>query len=194
MSGGDTLHILEQVLLVLGLSMDGFAASVCMGMAAGEGGHKRRDKYRIVALVSGCHVGMVLLGRGLGEGLCHWLGVYYPWITAALLLGLGANMLRTAAEEENYDRGLDLSTMATLSLATSLDALTVGVAFAMMGVPALRVGGLTAAVMGGLSMAGACLGSSVGRRHRKTARVAGGLILCLLGLRLFMGALGTLRV
>ena len=188
------MRMLEQLLLVLGLSMDGFAASVCMGMAAREGADGRKDKYRIAAMMSGCHVVMVLLGGALGAGLCRWLGALYPWLASALLLGLGANLLRSAEEERPCAQGLDMKTMVTLSLATSLDALTVGVAFSLMEVPALRAGGLTAAVMGALSLGGAWLGGSVGRRHRKTARLAGGLILSLLGLRLLMSALGALAV
>lgn len=193
-SGGDTLHILEQLFLVLGLSMDGFAASVCMGMAAGEGIHRRRDKYLIVTLVSGCHVGMVLLGCWLGAGFRQWMEEFYPWLAAALLLGLGANMLRTAGEERACCLGIGVGAMVTLSLATSLDALTVGVAFSLMKVPALQAGCLTAAVMGTLSLVGAYFGSAVGQGHRKTARLAGGLILCVLGLRLLMSALGALAV
>ena len=188
------MHILEQLLLVLGLSMDGFAASVCMGMAAEEGIRGRRDKYRIVALVSGCHVGMVVFGCWLGAGFRRWMEEFYPWFAAALLLGLGANMLRTAGEERDCPRGLGIGTMVVLSLATSMDALTVGVAFSLMGVPALRAGCLTAGVMGTLSMAGAYFGGAVGQGHRKTARLAGGLVLCVLGLRLLMSALGTLAV
>ena len=83
---------------------------------------------------------------------------------------------------------------AALSLATSLDAFTVGVAFSLMEVPVLRAGGLTLLVMGALSILGAWFGGSVGKRHRKTARLAGGLILCILGFRLFWSALGTLTL
>lgn len=174
--------------------MDGFAASVCMGMAAGEGIRGRRDKYLIVALVSGCHVGMVLFGCGLGVGFRRWMEEFYPWLAAALLLGLGANMLRTAGEERVCGQGIGIGAMVTLSLATSLDALTVGVAFSLMEVSALRAGCLTAVVMSTLSLLGAYFGSTVGQEHRKTARLAGGLILCVLGLRLLMSALGELAV
>ena len=79
-------------------------------------------------------------------------------------------------------------------MATSLDALTVGVAFSLMEVPVLRVGGLTLLVMGALSILGAWFGGAVGKRHRKTARLAGGLILCILGFRLFWSTLGTLTL
>lgn len=185
------LQIWEELLLVLGLSMDGFAASVCMGIALGP---ESRGRYRIVALVSGCHAAMVVLGCWLGMGLQGWIGTAWPWVAAALLLALGANMLRTAGREENCKAGLTPGAMAALSLATSLDAFTVGVAFSLMEVPMLRAGGLTLLVMGALSILGAWFGGSVGKRHRKTARLAGGLILCILGFRLFWSALGTLTL
>lgn len=185
------MQLWEELLLVFGLSMDGFAASVCMGMALGE---NAREKYRVVALVSGCHVAMVVLGCFLGMGLQHWVETAYPWVASALLLALGANMLRTAGREEDYKAGLAPGAMAALSLATSLDAFTVGVAFSLMAVPALRAGAMTALVMGALSFLGAWFGGSVGKRHRKTARLAGGFILCILGFRLLWSALMTLAL
>ena len=183
------MYIWEELLLVLGLSMDGFAASVCMGMAIGE---RAREKYRVAALVSGCHGAMVVLGCFLGMGLQKWIEAAYPWVASALLLALGGNMLRTSGREEDYKVGLTPGTMVTLALATSLDAFTVGVAFSLMEVPVFRAGGMTLAVMGVLSILGAFVGGTVGKRHRKTARLAGGSILCILGLRLMGSAFGTL--
>lgn len=184
------MHIPEQLLLVLGLSMDGFAASVCMGIA-----HRgKKNILPIVALVSGFHVGMVLLGCWLGAGFRRWMEAFYPWLASALLLALGANMLRTAGEEGPLPREMALGGMALLAFATSLDALTVGVAFALMEVPPLRAGLMVTGVMGSLSLTGAALGSRVGARRRKRARQAGGVILCILGFRLLWGALGTLCV
>lgn len=185
------MQLWEELLLVLGLSMDGFAASVCMGMGLGA---ERRGRYRIVALVSGCHAAMVVLGCWLGMGLQRWIETAYPWVAAALLLALGANMLRTAGREETCNAGLTPGAMAALSLATSLDAFTVGVAFSLMEVPVLRAGAMTALVMGLLSILGAWFGGGLGKRHRKTARLAGGFILCILGFRLLGNALGTLTL
>lgn len=181
------LYIPEQLLLVLGLSMDGFAAAVCMGMAAG--GAVRRRIYPIAALVSACHVGMVLLGCLIGAGFRRWMGLVYPWVGGGLLLLLGAQMLRTAGEDVSLEGELTLWRMTALSAATSIDALTVGVTFALMGVSPLRAGSMTALVMGTLALLGAALGRRVGAGHRKGARLAGGLILCILGLRMILGAL-----
>ena len=183
------MHILEQLLLVLGLSMDGFAASVCMGMAAGG-----RRIGPIVAIMSGFHVGMLLLGYAVGAGLPDRLTAMYPWAAGLLLAAMGVKMLIEArAPEEETCAGQTAGSIAALSLATSIDAMTVGVAFAVMAVPALRAGAMVAAVMGTLSTVGAALGGRVGKNRRRAARTAGGAILCLLGLKMLLEAMGVLR-
>ncbi len=181
------MYIPEQLLLVLGLSMDGFAAAVCMGMAAGR--EQKKMICPITLLVSGFHVGMVLLGGILGAGVRRWMGLVYPFAAGGLLILLGLHMLRTAGEDAVIARGLTLGSMAALSAATSIDALTVGVTFALMEVPPLRAGAMTGFIMGSLALAGAAFGSHIGAGHRKRARQAGGLILCVLGLRMILGAL-----
>ena len=180
------MRLIEQLLLVLGLSMDGFAASVCMGMAAG------RRIGPIVGLISGFHVAMLLAGYGLGAGLPAGFTALYPWCAAALLTGMGIKMLRQARRPEEDCAGTGLGDMAAMALATSLDAMTVGVAFAIMEVPPVRAGAMVAAVMGSLSVAGAGLGGRVGRTRRRAARTAGGAILCLLGAKLLLNALGVI--
>ncbi len=180
------MHILEQLLLVLGLAMDGFAASVCMGMAAG------RRVWPIVCLVSGFHVVMLLTGYGLGASLPDSLAAVYPWAAAALLLGMGANMIREARMPESEPcAGARLAGMAALALATSLDAMTVGVAFALIEVSPWFAGGLMGAVMVTLSLVGSLFGSHIGRNRRRAARTAGGAILCLLGGKLLLNAMGV---
>ncbi len=167
--------------------MDGFAASVCMGMTV-----DRRRIWPIVGIMSGFHVGMLLTGYLVGASLPESLAAVYPWAAALLLAGVGIGMIREAwqpEEEPCVRQGTQVRSIAALSLATSIDAMTVGVAFAVMEVPALRAGGLVALVMGSLSTFGAAFGSRVGRSRRRAARTAGGVILCLLGLKLLLNAL-----
>lgn len=178
------MHLLEQLLLVFGLSMDGFGASVCMGMAAG------RRIWPIVGLISGFHVGMLLIGYALGVGLPDSLQAVFPWVAALLLTGMGIKMMLQAKGPEDETEGLTLASTAALALATSLDAMTVGVAFALMEVPALQAGGMVAVVMGVLSFSGVAFGSCVGQSRRQAARMAGGAILCLLGVKLLLNAVG----
>lgn len=167
--------------------MDGFAASVCMGMTV-----DRRRIWPIVGIMSGFHVGMLLTGYLVGASLPESLAAVYPWAAALLLAGVGIGMIREAWQPEEgpcVRQGTQVRSIAALSLATSIDAMTVGVAFAVMEVPALRAGGLVALVMGSLSTFGAAFGSRVGRSRRRAARTAGGVILCLLGLKLLLNAL-----
>ena len=182
------MRFFEQLLLVLGLSMDGFAASVCMGMAVGK------KIGPIVGIMSGFHVAMLLLGYVVGVSLPDRLAAVYPWAAALLLTLMGVRMIREAREpeEEPCARGT-VASIAALSLATSIDAMTVGVAFAIMAVPPLRAGSLVALVMGTLSFCGVSLGSRVGSGRRRAARMAGGVILCLLGLKLLLNALGVIH-
>lgn len=174
----------EQLLLVLGLSMDGFTASVCMGMSAG------RRVWPIVCLISGFHMLMLAGGWCLGAGCPEQIAHLYPWAAAALLVCMGGNMMAHAGQEaEPSGRQAALST-AALALATSLDALTVGVAMALMGALLWQAVLLVAVVMGTLSLAGALLGYRVGRSRRRAARFAGGVILAMLGVKILLGCLG----
>lgn len=180
------LHFTEQLLLVLGLSMDGFAASVCMGVAAG------RKIAPVAGLISGFHVLMLLAGYALGAGCPEGIAHIYPWAAAVLLTGMGIRMMaQSGREEPEKPQSAGIST-AALALATSVDALTVGVAFALLEVPAWQAGALTAAVMGTLSLVGAAFGSRFGAAYRHAARLGGGLVLCLLGIKLALNCLGVI--
>ena len=170
----------EELLLILGLSMDGFAASVCLGME-----RERRGLVSVVLCVTGFHVGMLLAGWVLGAGVRGICAAALPWAAGLILLLLGVRMLRTADREEDARPGLS---PAIPALATSVDALTVGAALALTEAAPGPAAGLTAAVMGSLSLVGAALGGRVGRKYRRAARLAGGAILAALGLKNLLGA------
>lgn len=178
------MRIWEELILIGGLSMDGFAASVCLGMELG-----RKRFAPIILSITGFHVGMLLLGHALGTGLKSAVRELFPWVAAAVLLLLGIRMLRERKKEADGTRE-SLSSIMALAFATSLDAATVGTVFSLMEAPAWRVGFLTLLVMGPLSVVGAFFGSGVSKKHRLAARTAGGTILTLMGLRLLAGALG----
>ena len=180
------MGIIEQSLLILGLSMDGFCASVCLGMAAG------RRIWPIAGLISGFHVAMLLTGMALGAALPDGLQTAFPWAAGFLLSLMGVNMVRKAADPETEVAGLSLTSTAALALATSLDAATVGVAFALMAVPPLRAAAMTAVIMGALSVTGAAAGACFDHHRRRTARRTGGVLLSLLGLRLLAAAAGMI--
>jgi len=178
------MFFVEELLLIFGLSMDGFAASVCLGIQFG-----RRGIVPIVLLISGFHVGMLLIGFALGAGARGLMSSVFPWLAGLMLTLLGANMLRTAGREESGSGGSAVLAAAGSAFATSLDAMTVGAAFALMEASARQAGGLTALVMGTLSLLGAALGGRIGEKYRRGARTAGGAILTVLGLRMLIAAL-----
>jgi len=173
----------EELALILGLSMDGFAASVCLGID-----HGRRRLAPVVLFITGFHVGMLLAGYVLGAGVRGALDGVIPWIGGLLLAALGVNMLRTAGRGEEKSAGGTALSIAAPALATSVDAMTVGVALALSGASAGQAGALTALVMGSLSVIGAAFGGHIGERFRKGARLAGGAILAMLGLRMLLAA------
>jgi putative Mn2+ efflux pump MntP len=182
------LNIWEQLLLVLGLSMDGFAAAVCMGMESRS--RNGRGIFLITVMISGCHVVMLLLGYLLGTSCRGPIAKVYPWAAALLLTLLGIHMLREAGQSGHGTKKVgSLTSIAALSFATSIDAVTVGIAFALYEVPAWQTGTLVALVMGSLSLSGAACGGRIGAKYRRGARVAGGLILCLLGVKLLVSTL-----
>ena len=180
------MGIIEQIILIIGLSMDGFCAAVCLGMTA-----DRRRAF-IAALITGAHIAMLLLGMALGTALPDTLQAAFPWAAGLLLGWLGVNIIRKSGAPETDVSGLSAASTVTLALATALDAMTVGVAFALMAVSPLSAAGLTFVIVGVLSFTGAAAGARLGHRHRCLARRWGGILLALLGLRLLLSAAGVL--
>jgi putative Mn2+ efflux pump MntP len=119
---------------------------------------------------------------------------YDHWIASALLFLIGANMIREAVsgEEEDVDGDMGVKTMAVLALATSIDALAIGISMAMENdgilVPAAVIGIITLA----FSMAGVKIGSLFGDRFGKKAEAVGGIILIAIGLRILLEGLGVI--
>lgn len=183
------MSLFEQLLLVLGLAMDGFAAAVCMGLSMKE--HKGRRAFLAVTLVTGFHVLMFVLGHIFGEHCSRWLERLCIWLPGLLLTALGLNMLREAI---NKRRGGDTVPGAmgprelwALAFGTSIDAMTVGLSFAMLRVSLWPAVLLVLAVMGVLAVIGVSFGRVIGIRMRFGAEMAGGLILCALGLKNLWG-------
>ena len=180
----------ELLILAAGLAMDAFAAAVCKGMSvpAIRPGH---------ALTAGLWFGsfqalMPAAGYRLGTRYAASITAIDHWIAFILLGLLGTNMIREAfgKDGEPLDSSFGVRAMAPLAVATSIDALAVGVTFAFLGVkivPAVSViGGITFA----LSALGVRLGNRFGGRFRGGAEAAGGGILILVGLRILIGHLG----
>ena len=186
------MTILELALLALGLSMDAFAVAICKGLALGKVGGRE-------ALIPGLWFGgfqalMPFLGWLLGVRFEKYIVQVDHWIAFVLLACIGANMLRGAFKEEEDagEASLVWKAMLPLAVATSIDALAVGITFAFLRVRILPAVGFIGVTTLLTSMAGVKIGSIFGARWRKGAEIAGGVILILLGLKILLEHLGLI--
>ena len=186
------MSIGELFIIAVGLSMDAFAVSVCKGLSAGRVrlGH---------ALTAGIWFGgfqalMPFLGWLLGSRFQSFISNVDHWI-AFLLLGLiGLNMVRESRSQEEEEVGASFSpkAMLPLAVATSIDALTVGITFAFLRVNiywAISLIGVTTFV---LSAIGVKAGGVVGERGKSRAELAGGIVLILMGCKILVEHLGLI--
>ena len=186
------MSIWELFVIAVGLSMDAFAVSVCKGLSAGRVrlGH---------ALTAGIWFGgfqalMPFLGWLLGSRFQSFISSVDHWI-AFLLLGLiGLNMVRESRSQEEEEVGASFApkAMLPLAVATSIDALTVGITFAFLRVDilwAITLIGVTTFV---LSAIGVKAGGIVGERGKSRAELAGGLVLILMGCKILVKHLGLI--
>ncbi len=194
----------ELFILAVGLSMDAFAVAVCKGLAM------RRVSLRQAAWVGlwfgGFQFLMPLLGFLLANSFAQAIASFDHWIAFLLLAVIGGNMVREAlsAGEEEVSGDLSVRAMFLLAVATSIDALAVGISpVAGVSLPLLVNGrfnpasiwvaiGLIGLTTFLLSTAGVKLGNRFGARYEKKAELAGGLILILLGLKILLEHLGVL--
>lgn len=185
------MSLIELFILALGLSMDAFAVSVCKGLSLG----KIKVKHMCIAgaWFGGFQALMPLIGYLLGSIFADKITMYSHWIAFILLVIIGINMIREAfGEEEKMDSNMGISTMFLLAVATSIDALAVGVSFAFLNVNiiyAVTFIGITTFVC---SAAGIKIGSIFGERYKSKAEVCGGVILIFIGLKILLDGLGIL--
>lgn len=186
------MSLLSLFVLAVGLSMDAFAVSVCKGLAMQKITWKNAG---IVGLwFGGFQALMPLIGYLLGGWFQQYITAIDHWIAFVLLGLIGISMIREALskEEDNADASLDLKTMFLLAVATSIDALAVGVTFAFLQVailPAVLFIGCTTFT---LSMVGVKVGNVFGIRYKAKAEITGGIILIILGCKILLEHLGIL--
>lgn len=189
------MGIVELVFLALGVSMDAFAVSVCKGLTL------RRADGRSMALCGlwfgAFQAAMPLIGYVLGSMFAGVIEAFDHWVAFGLLAIIGGNMLREAFtggdEDESSAGDFSPKTMAVLAVATSIDALAVGISLAMAGdVDILAAVALIGVVTFAMSAAGVKIGSVFGDRFEKKAQIAGGLILMVLGLEILLEHLGVI--
>lgn len=182
----------ELLLIAISLSMDAFAIAVCKGLTL------KRIKLRHCVTI-GLYFGiaqavMPLIGYLLASTVASRIADYSFYIAFILLLVIGGNMIRETikGEEECTDCALTFKALFPMAIATSIDALAVGVSFALLGVkivPAVSLIGITTFL---LSAIGVRIGSFVGGKFQKVASIAGGAVLIGMGVKILLEGLGVL--
>ena len=180
------MDLLSLFLIAVGLSMDAFAVSVCKGLAT----PKYKLKYSMIcgAWFGGFQALMPAVGYLLGVNFKKYITAIDHWIAFVLLALIGFNMIREALknDDEGADPSFTAKSMSLLAVATSIDALAIGITFAFLDVnivaAVLFIGVCTVVI----SAAGVKIGSAFGTRFTSKAEIAGGAILIILGLRILV--------
>ena len=186
------MDLFSLLLLAVGLSMDAFAVAVCKGLALKK--ITLRDQLVVGLWFGGFQALMPLIGFLIGEQFRDKIMAYDHWIAFGLLALIGGNMIREALfekEEEKLGNALSPRAMLPLAVATSIDALAVGITFAFLDVKVGPSVALIGCVTCALSMIGVKVGSLFGAKFEKRAQILGGIILILLGLRILLEHLGV---
>lgn len=184
----------ELFLIGIGLSMDAFAVAICKGL--GMERINKRDTLLLALFFGGFQALMPLTGYLLGSRFASYIERWDHWIAFVLLAFIGGNMIRESREQEEEEAkhcgSIRYRELFTLAVATSIDALAVGVSFAFLGVhiaPAVTLIGCTTFV---LTLVGVWVGNLFGSRYKSRAELTGGIILILIGVKILLEHLGVL--
>lgn len=190
------MGIFELLLIGIGLSMDAFAVSICQGLSMKK---LRMDSIFLIAVFfGGFQAFMPFIGWGLGKQFEAYIIPVDHWVAFILLLFIGGKMIyevtksKTESFEEECEIKLKIKELLILSIATSIDALAVGVTFAFLKVniiPAVSLIGVTTFLLSG---AGVYIGNIFGSKFKSKAELAGGIILILIGFKILLEHLGIL--
>jgi putative Mn2+ efflux pump MntP len=194
--GKEMALFLELFLMGVGLAMDAFAVSICKGLGMGK---VNKKQVAIIGLFfGGFQALMPFIGWLLGSRFEQYITNIDHWVAFVLLAFIGGKMIVEAlgAKEEDtveeYDAPLKIKELFVLAVATSIDALAVGITFAFLKYPiieAITIIGITTFI---ISVAGVYVGNFFGSKYKSKAELAGGSILVLLGLRILLTHLGII--
>ena len=184
------MSIWEILLLGVGLSMDAFAVSICKGLSV------KKVKWQHLLCV-GAYFGifqalMPTIGYFLGSTFEQYITAFDHWVAFVLLAAIGANMIKESfsKEESETNSSFAFKTMLLMALATSIDALAVGVTFALEGTDIALAACLIGLTTFTLSPIGLLVGHRFGLRYKSKAELVGGLVLIGIGLKILLEGLG----
>lgn len=188
------MSFFDLILIAVALSMDAFAVAICKGLSVKKVGAKH-------ILTAGVYFGgfqalMPLISFLLGFKFERFIVSIDHWIAFVLLALIGAGMIKEAVsgKEDEADDSFSFKTMLPLALATSIDALAVGISFAFLGVDIISAAALIGVTTFVLSGAGVIVGNLFGARYKSKAELAGGVVLILIGLKILLEHLGIISL
>lgn len=183
------MSLWELLLIAISLSMDAFAVSVCKGLSMSKLNYKNAS---VIALFFGAFQALMpLIGWFLGTQLSRYISAFDHWIAFVLLAFIGGKMIYEALHGEMEDTGcgdtLDIKELFVLAIATSIDALAVGITFALLPDTNIVLSvGLIGVITFVLSFAGVVIGNKFGSRYQNRAELFGGVILIAIGLKILI--------
>lgn len=188
------MGLLELFILAVGLSMDAFAVSVCKGLST----QKLKAKHYLIigAWFGGFQALMPTIGYFLGSTFEKYITSVDHWVAFVLLAIIGGNMIREGYSKEDgkANDSFSFKTMIVLAVATSIDALAVGITFALLPdvniVAAVSFIGVTTFI---ISAIGLKVGNIFGLKYKSKAEIAGGIILILIGTKILLEHLGVIN-
>ena len=186
------MGVWELLLTAAALSMDAFAVAICKGLSVKK--VRIGNSLTVGAYFGGFQALMPLIGFLLGSAFRSLIENIDHWIAFGLLALIGANMIREAfsKDEEELDCSFCFKSMFPLAIATSIDALAVGVGFAVIEVNIIPAVAFIGVITFALSAAGVYLGNIFGAKYKSKAELAGGIVLVLIGIKILLEHLGIL--
>ena len=191
------MTLLEIFLVGIGLSMDAFAVAICKGLAMPT--INRKQTLLIAAYFGVFQALMPLTGWLLGSQFARHVTKMAPWIAFVLLAWIGGNMIRESLSKKEEDEGVESAELRhkelfMLAIATSIDALAVGVSFSMveLAIPIGAAAALIGCTTFAISVGGVFVGHIFGARYKNRAEFVGGAILILIGVKILLEHFGVL--
>ena len=185
------MSFVELLLFGIGLSMDAFAVSICKGLSV----RKLRPKHAITVGLwfGGFQALMPLIGYFLGSFFAEMIEKYDHWVAFVLLAIIGGNMIKESFDkDEKVDSSMDVKSMLLLAIATSIDALAVGVTFAFLQVQIVPAASFIGVITFIFSAVGVKIGSLFGTKYKSKAELFGGIVLVLIGIKILLEGIGVL--